>query len=45
MFVGIFVTYFTPSWVFVKGTQLAIFVVMFFVTPIVARMPAYDPIA
>ena len=38
-------TYLTPTWVFVKVIELAIFVVMFFVIPIVARLPVYDPMA
>jgi hypothetical protein len=45
MVVGMFVTYFTPTWIFVKVIELAIFAVMFFVIPIVARLPVYDPMA
>ena len=45
MAVGMVATYLTPTWVFVKVIELAIFVVMFFVIPIVARLPVYDPMA
>lgn len=45
MVLGMFVTYFTPTWIFVKVIELAIFAVMFFVIPIVARLPVYDPMA
>jgi hypothetical protein len=45
MVVGMFATYFTPTWIFVKVIELAIFAVMFFVIPIVARLPVYDPMA
>lgn len=45
MFAAMFATYFTPTWIFVKVIELAIFAVMFFIIPIVARLPVYDPMA